>query len=227
MEADILGQRLGRRRQELGLSLAQVVSGLAEPVSRSFLNQVEQGKCYPSVPVLRALAQRLDISLDELVEGEPHAHSRLLRLEQAWLELAKGRPAQALRLLEALEGDQPWPLAADRWLCGAEALIMLGRQGAALSLVEAAASAAQAHGDAYRLACAAALREGWALKPRAEESEQFARQAMRSGDARSALEHIRAARILARGAPPSTGTPSGRRREVARQREPVSRDRGH
>jgi transcriptional regulator with XRE-family HTH domain len=62
-----LGQRLRTARMDSQLSLRALAAQVG--ISPSGLSQIENGKAQPSVPTLRALATRLDISLDELLKG--------------------------------------------------------------------------------------------------------------------------------------------------------------
>ena len=56
------GDRLRRRRQELGLSLRELGSRVG--VSASMLSQVENGRCRASVATLYRLVNELGLTLD-------------------------------------------------------------------------------------------------------------------------------------------------------------------
>jgi transcriptional regulator with XRE-family HTH domain len=62
-----LGRQLRRVRQDAGLSAREVARQLE--VSPSFISQIETGRSQPSVATLYALAQLLDITIDELFGG--------------------------------------------------------------------------------------------------------------------------------------------------------------
>lgn len=81
-DALTLGRRVRERRTELGLKLEQ----LAEAIGRapSQLSAIENGKREPTLPILRALAQALDCSVDELLSNEAPN-------ERAGLEIAVER----------------------------------------------------------------------------------------------------------------------------------------
>ncbi|MGD9607062.1 MAG: helix-turn-helix domain-containing protein, partial [Leucobacter sp.] len=81
-DALTLGRRVRERRTQLGLKLEQ----LAEAIDRapSQLSAIENGKREPSLPVLRALAQALDCTVDELLDTEAPS-------ERAALEIAVER----------------------------------------------------------------------------------------------------------------------------------------
>lgn len=68
-----IGDRLRRERQARGLSLRELADRL--DLSASLISQVETGRARPSVRTLYALADALDVSLDELLElgGRPEA----------------------------------------------------------------------------------------------------------------------------------------------------------
>ena len=60
-----MGERLRRARHARGLSLRELSQRLG--VSASLISQVETGRAYPSVSTLYAIADELDVSLDELL----------------------------------------------------------------------------------------------------------------------------------------------------------------
>lgn len=60
------GDRLRRRRQELGLSLRELGSRVG--VSASMLSQVENGRCRASVATLYRLVNELGLTLDDLFD---------------------------------------------------------------------------------------------------------------------------------------------------------------
>ncbi len=66
---DNLGSRLRDARMRSGLSLRAVARRLE--VSPSFISQMENGKSQPSVATLYAVAQLLDVSIDELFAQSP------------------------------------------------------------------------------------------------------------------------------------------------------------
>jgi transcriptional regulator with XRE-family HTH domain len=194
-----LGQRIRARREELGLTLAQV--GESAGVSRAFVHQVEVGKSQPSLEVLRDMAARLSIGLDSLIEGRRHDASQQLELELARLALAKGSPESALDRAKALQDIKSWPLSADAGLCAAEALIGLGRESEANQVLDQVNVVAQAHGDQVRIDQAAALRQRRPHQLEASDHEREMDRAIRAGNVESALEHARSARILAAARP--------------------------
>ena len=95
-DALTLGRRVRERRISLGMKLEQ----LAESIDRapSQLSAIENGKREPSLPVLRALAQALDCSVDELLDTAAPS-------ERAALEIAVER-AQRGSVFQSL-GIQP------------------------------------------------------------------------------------------------------------------------
>ena len=73
MTADSVGARLREARTQKRLSLRSLAQALG--VSASLISQVETGKTQPSVQTLYAMANHLDLSLDELL-GMPPASGR-------------------------------------------------------------------------------------------------------------------------------------------------------
>src|SRR5690606_19546604 len=63
-----LGRRVRARRSELGLKLEQLAALIERAPSQ--VSAIENGKREPSLPVLRALASALELSLDELLSEE-------------------------------------------------------------------------------------------------------------------------------------------------------------
>jgi transcriptional regulator with XRE-family HTH domain len=62
-----LGLRIRAQRNQLGLSLNEVATRAG--ITRSFLSSVERGLAYPSIPVLRNIAQALDVLVFQLFLG--------------------------------------------------------------------------------------------------------------------------------------------------------------
>src|SRR5256714_14170321 len=92
-EAESLGQRIKRIRNQRGMSLAK---GVRDDFSRAFLNQVELGKARPSIRVLRIIAERLGTEVEYLLEGHEAGIRRDPRLEKGRGLLAQGRQRRAL-----------------------------------------------------------------------------------------------------------------------------------
>jgi transcriptional regulator with XRE-family HTH domain/mannose-6-phosphate isomerase-like protein (cupin superfamily) len=66
-----VGRKLRARREALGVSLRQFARELN--VSASFISQLETGKTQPSVATLYAICSALNMSIDDVFEGEPEA----------------------------------------------------------------------------------------------------------------------------------------------------------
>lgn len=81
-DALTLGRRVRERRTQLGMKLEQLAGAIDRAPSQ--VSAIENGKREPSLPVLRALAQALDCSVDELLSNEPPS-------ERAALEIAVER----------------------------------------------------------------------------------------------------------------------------------------
>jgi transcriptional regulator with XRE-family HTH domain len=85
-----LGVRLKQARQKSGLSLREVARQLR--VSPSFVSQMENGKSTPSVATLYSLAQLLEVTVDELFNGETgEPRSAPTGLDHGWWTGPVGR----------------------------------------------------------------------------------------------------------------------------------------
>ena len=99
---ETIGERVRRLRVERGLTLRQAAS---PGVSSSYLSRIESGERAPSVKALRALAQTLGVSPDELETGDsnPPQMLREVRFADAELALRLGQePEQAVSELEVV-----------------------------------------------------------------------------------------------------------------------------
>ncbi|MEV7197268.1 helix-turn-helix transcriptional regulator [Streptomyces sp. NPDC093510] len=117
-----IGRRVQRLRGERGLTQRQ----LAEPAyTPAYVSTLESGKVRPSETALRHLAQRLDVSYEELATGRPaHLAAGLrLRLTDARRALATGAPEDAAGLFHALHEEAVEHALVDE---RAEALLGLG-----------------------------------------------------------------------------------------------------
>ena len=75
-DALTLGRRIRERRKELGLTLEQLAREVDRAPSR--LSAIENGKREPQLPVLRAIARALGVTVDELLSDEaPTARAAL------------------------------------------------------------------------------------------------------------------------------------------------------
>ncbi|HCI78779.1 MAG TPA: hypothetical protein DHW02_03730 [Ktedonobacter sp.] len=126
---DTLGGRIRSAREHQHLSLADVASG---HYSTSLISQIERNRVDPSQESLRFLADRLQLSLNDLeVLAQQHRETEVearqfvsydsLRNDAAQL-LAEGKVSEALNLLERLHfaqvpSLQRWRLATLRGLC--------------------------------------------------------------------------------------------------------------
>jgi transcriptional regulator with XRE-family HTH domain len=103
-----LGERLRRRREELGLSQTGVAKGISSP---SYVSLIEAGKRVPEREMVEALAGRLGTTPEWLETGLDPAqiHEEQLQLRYADLSLANGETAEALnryRMLVRAGGRQ-------------------------------------------------------------------------------------------------------------------------
>jgi transcriptional regulator with XRE-family HTH domain/predicted negative regulator of RcsB-dependent stress response len=127
--ADTLGGRIRAARQRLHLSLAQVAG---EKYSTSLISQIERNKIEPSPESLKYLAQRLNLSLEDLnllakqrreeeVESSRYQHFEDQRALTAQL-LELNRPKQALAIISSLVLNEipthlRWRIVALRGQC--------------------------------------------------------------------------------------------------------------
>src|SRR3989442_8201641 len=103
-EAESIGRRLKRLRQERGLSQRELSS---PGVSYAYISRIEAGARTPSVKALRMLARKLGVSVEYLETGREigEAEARELKLADAELELRLGDDTAAAEqtLREVLE----------------------------------------------------------------------------------------------------------------------------
>ena len=119
-----LGREVRRARAKRGMTRRQLAQ--ASRTSERYLAQIESGTGNPSVTVLRAIAQALDISAANLL-GEPAAHSGA---RAALLDLVARLPEQSLaELTQLIEARLLPPERADR----ARRIALIGLRGAGKS----------------------------------------------------------------------------------------------
>lgn len=196
MSEETMGERIRKRRMELGMSLAKVAGG---DFSRAYLNQVELGKTQPSTRILRVVADRLGSRVEYLLDGSLPTLDREIALERARVALLQGRPRDAVAELEAAVDSKEWPLGADARLTMAEALLALGREEQAAALLDQEEELIKARGDRTRLRRLRAIRARRRFRPSAAEWLAEADRAVQEGRPSAALEFYRAARILLTG----------------------------
>lgn len=189
--AQELGSRIRLLRMERGLSLAKVAG---DDFSRAFLSQVEHGQSTPSMRVLTIIANRLGTRVDELIQGE--AEVQQLTLERARVALLRHRPHLALKLLEEISADAPWPLRAEAGICTVVAQAAIGASTGQAYLADQLQREFERRGEAALLARLEAARAGVVEPIDLGRRLKRADAALRDGDLRRALEEFRAARIL-------------------------------
>ncbi|MEY9945325.1 tetratricopeptide (TPR) repeat protein [Kitasatospora sp. GAS1066B] len=125
-----IGPRVLRLRTERGLTQR----ALAEPdYTAAYISTLEAGKVRPSETALRHLADRLGVSVEQLVTGRPpHLAAELgLRLAEARQLLCAGEPAEAAVRFAALAAE-----AERHGLAEQHAAALLGRGDCALDTGE-------------------------------------------------------------------------------------------
>lgn len=105
--ADPLAKRIGLRisalRKEAGLTLEKLAYE-SEVGSKGFLSDVEKGLARPTVETLQAIADRLDVSLLDLVTFPDESDRQ--RLVDRTRRLSKGTIRKLLREMTAGDGKK-------------------------------------------------------------------------------------------------------------------------
>ncbi len=104
VDAAVLGERIRTVRCRVGLTQAQVAG---DAVSVGYLSRIESGQRRPNAELLVGIADRLAITVDELLMGvAPDRIAELrLQLDHAELALVTGSPAEALESVSRLLSD--------------------------------------------------------------------------------------------------------------------------
>lgn len=139
--AAALGERIRRRRKELGLTAKALAR--AAGLSASYLSQLEHGKhAQPSLDVLGALARALETTLDELLVDPPivvlPSVPAALSALAAELDLDPGTTA----MLSAIQLDGRQPRTREGWL-----LVLLAIQHACADVQPAHVAAVDSAGE--------------------------------------------------------------------------------
>ncbi len=104
VDAAVLGERIRTVRCRVGLTQAQVAG---DAVSVGYLSRIESGQRRPNAELLVEIADRLAVTVDELLLGvAPDRIAELrLQLDHAELALVTGSPAEALESVSRLLSD--------------------------------------------------------------------------------------------------------------------------
>lgn len=104
-----LGRRLRTARVAAGMTQAQVA---ADDVTAAYLSRIEDGQRRPEAGLLERMAQRMGVTLEDLLLDVPREKALELRLaiDHAELALASGDAAGALAAADAVLAD---PATAD------------------------------------------------------------------------------------------------------------------
>ena len=104
MDAAVLGDRIRTVRLRAGLTQSQVAEGA---VSVGYVSRIESGQRRPDAGLLIGIADRLAVTVDELLLGVAPDHIAELRLQldHAELALVTGSPADALQSVTRLLSD--------------------------------------------------------------------------------------------------------------------------
>ena len=147
--ARAVGERIRRARLRAGLTQAQVSAGR---YTAAYISALERGLAKPSMAALTFIAERLSVSVRDLVGGDEHGNARL----QTDMLLAAGNHEEALDGYTAILDAAPdRGLRAEALRGRAEALCRLGRGEEA---IRSASEAAELFGTIGRAADAALAR---------------------------------------------------------------------
>jgi transcriptional regulator with XRE-family HTH domain len=104
IDAAVLGHRIRTARCRAGLTQSQVAG---DAVSVGYLSRIERGQRRPNAGLLIGIADRLAVTVDELLIGvAPDRIAELrLQLDHAELALVTGSPAEALESVTRLLSD--------------------------------------------------------------------------------------------------------------------------
>ncbi|NPD03956.1 helix-turn-helix transcriptional regulator [Nocardioides sp. zg-1308] len=139
-DREALGRRLRSERQARGLTQGEVAGDL---MSVAYLSRIEAGHRGPTFPLLVALAERLDVTVESLL-GEPERQvvdEIRLALDYAELSLESGQPRDAethlARAIEQLQGSAVAGMRDRARLLRARALEATDREDDAILELEA------------------------------------------------------------------------------------------
>ncbi|MDZ5660833.1 helix-turn-helix transcriptional regulator [Nocardioides sp. S-58] len=139
-DREALGRRLRSERQARGLTQGEVAGDL---MSIAYLSRIEAGHRGPTFPLLVALAERLDVTVESLL-GEPDRQvvdEIRLALDYAELSLESGQPRDAethlARAIEQLQGSGVAGMRDRARLLRARALEATDREDDAILELEA------------------------------------------------------------------------------------------
>lgn len=130
MTADSVGARLREARTQKRLSLRSLAQSLG--VSASLISQVETGKTQPSVQTLYAMANHLDLSLDELL-GIPTSPGRTHEAGRTDAAMPNVQRADENSVLE-MENGVRWERLASAPGGPGEAILVTYEPGASSSI---------------------------------------------------------------------------------------------
>ena len=135
----VLGARIRTTRQRAGLTQSEVAG---EEISVGYVSRIESGQRRPEAKLLAAIADRLSVTVDELLLGvAPDRVAELrLQLDHAELSLATGSPHEALeivnRILTDVEVEELDDLRRDAGYARAGALEAVGDLQEAILVLE-------------------------------------------------------------------------------------------
>lgn len=104
VDAATLGERIKTQRIRAGLTQTQVAG---EQVSVGYISRIENGQRRPDIALLSGIAERLAVSVEELINGvTPDRLAELqVMLDHAELHLATGASSQALEVVTGVLND--------------------------------------------------------------------------------------------------------------------------
>lgn len=139
-----LGQRLRQARLDAGLSQRQLCADL---ITRNMLSQIENGSARPSMTTLQQLAARLGRPMGYFLEEQAVTSPNQAAMDRARSAYRTGQYRDVLETLkvyrapDAVFDPERWLLEALACLALAQQALTDGRNGYAMSLLEAAGAA--------------------------------------------------------------------------------------
>ncbi len=108
------------RRKARGLSQVALCKGIC---TQSTLSKFENNNQIPSLPILRQLCERLDLTIDDLDEKSRQTYWLRHQLDRAEEELMVENYQQAMQILKELDADQLTSVDAKMQYCYLEGLL--------------------------------------------------------------------------------------------------------
>jgi tetratricopeptide (TPR) repeat protein len=153
--ASDVGQRIRAARQERGMTLTALAG---DDLSRSFLSLVERGHSRISLRALALVADKLQMPISQFLADAPGLAASELALDHAERVLEQQKPAECLKLLDAM--TLPSTLRLRERTVRGRALVAEGQATAAVPVLQEALSLAESRKEPHQEAETLALLGG-------------------------------------------------------------------